>query len=156
MTIRTESGEGSFKRDRAAEADAGFLVAAFRANPDEVLEEGIFGGVGGENEDVVVAFAELGGDLEFPLGDVGVAQELREFLLTDDGKSAAGGIEFGEKLAKCVVVIDGEFGEFVVSYEIADLFGAARVMLILDGNFEARALGGLVSAVAFRNAAGEF
>jgi hypothetical protein len=37
MTIRTEGFDGASKGDRAANADAGFLVGAFDADAEEVL-----------------------------------------------------------------------------------------------------------------------
>src|SRR5204863_9704696 len=97
MTIFTESGEGSIERDRAAEADAGFLVAALRSEPDEILEEGIFGRVRGENEDVVVGLAELRGDRELGVGDVGFAEQLFELLGSDRGELDVAGVEFADE-----------------------------------------------------------
>lgn len=155
MTISTEGFDGAGERDRAAEADAGFLVGAFGADAEEVLEIGIFGGVGGENEDVVVALAEFGGDGELAFGDVEFGAELLEFLLADRGELDVAGVEFAEELTKCVVVGLGELGEFVVGSDVADFFGARFVMLALDGDGPAFAARHLDHAVAFRDAAGK-
>ena len=125
MTIFTESGEGSCERDGAAEADAGFFVGAFGADAEEVLEEGKFGGIRGENEDVVVGFAELCGDGKLGFGDVAFGEEALEFFGGDGGELEVAGVEFAEELVERVFVGLREFCELVVGGDVAEFFGAA-------------------------------
>lgn len=155
MTIRTEGFDGAGERDGAADADASLFVGAFDADAEEVLQEGMFGGVGGEDEDVVVGFVELGGDGEVAFGDAGVCEELLEFLGADGGELQLAGVEFAEHLLEGVVVVLGHLGDAVVGGDVADLLGAIGVSLAFDGNLPSAAPGHHDEAVALGHTPGE-
>lgn len=115
----------------------------------------MFGGVGGENQDVVVGFVELRCDGELAFGDVGVGEELLEFLGADGGELDLAGVEFAEHFLEGVVVVLGHLGDAVVCGHVADFLGAVCVSLAFDGNLPAAATRHHDEAVALGDTAGE-
>ena len=154
MTIFTESFEEAIERDGAAETGAGFFVGAFLANAGEGLKEDEVGGVGAEDEDVVVLLVQFRRDGELGFGDGGVLEEALEFGGVVAGENDLFA-EASEELGELFVVGLGELGQAVVGEHVAALLGDGLVRLDFDGNIPTAALGHGPGAVTFHDAPGE-
>lgn len=114
MTIFMESFQRACERDGAAEADAGFFVGSLLADPEKGLKKNELGIVRGENQNVIVAFAELRGDREFALDDDGLLKQAFDFGSIEASEVDFIASEFSQDRGEFLFVRLSEFGEFVV------------------------------------------